>query len=54
MTLTVAPIALGGRFVLNAALTTPLEPWARLTFPQITRNLVSRLVTLFFLDFWAR
>lgn len=27
------------RLVLNLALTTPLDPWGRVTFPHTTRNL---------------
>lgn len=36
-TLTLAPIARGGRLCRNFALTTPLLPWGRVTLPQMMR-----------------
>lgn len=51
-TLTVAPIAFGGRLCLNLARTTPLFPWGLITFPHITRILLaflSPLATVFLL-----
>lgn len=35
ITLNVAPIALGGKFLANLATTTPLSPWAFAILPQI-------------------
>ena len=35
ITLNVAPIALGGKFLANLAITTPLSPWALAILPQI-------------------
>ena len=35
---TLLPIACGGRFFANFALTEPALPWVRVTFPQMTRN----------------
>ena len=42
-TLTVAPNVFGGRFFVNFARTTPLLPWERVTFPQMTLYLVGFL-----------
>ena len=35
MTLKVAPIAMAGKFYLNLAITTPLDPWALAILPQM-------------------
>ena len=35
MTLKVAPMALGGKFLANLAITTPLSPWALAILPQM-------------------
>ena len=43
MTLRVAPIALGGKFFANLALTVPLFPCDLITLPQIDYMLNSRL-----------
>ena len=43
MTLSVAPMALAGRFVLNLASTAPLFPWLRDILPQMVLNLFSAL-----------
>lgn len=39
-TLIRCPMAFAGRLLVNFALTMPLLPWARVTFPQITRVLL--------------
>ena len=46
ITLTPDPSADGGRFLANFARTAPAPPCARVTRPQITRNLVPRLRVL--------
>ena len=38
MTLTLLPMAWGGRFLANFALTLPALPWVLVTLPQITRR----------------
>ena len=46
MTLRVEPMALGGRFLLNWALTRPLFPCDLVILPQITLNFVLFLTLL--------
>jgi len=46
MILTPDPIAVGDKLVENLALTTPLDPWERVTLPQTTLNLEPALATL--------
>lgn len=55
-TLIRCPMAFAGRLLVNFALTMPLLPWARVTFPQITRVLLGLPpgVTVFLRTTWQR
>jgi len=51
MTLKEAPMALGGKFDKNLALTTPFLPWALVTLPQIAFRMKKDVITLYALPY---